>query len=58
MNYIIIYIKLIWALKTKLHWTFKWLFNNKIETNDNKYDMFDLENSNNTHSINDPLDDE
>ena len=42
-------------IKTRM---FKWLLSNKKETNDNKCDMFDLGNPNNTHSINDPLDDE
>jgi hypothetical protein len=35
---------------------FKWLLSNKKETNDNKCGMFDLDSSNNTHSINDPPD--
>ena len=38
-------------IKTRM---FKWLLSNKKETNDNKCGMFDLSNSNNTHSINDP----
>ena len=42
-------------IKTRM---FKWLLSNKKETNDNKCGMFDLSNSNNTHSINDPPDDE
>ena len=37
---------------------FKWLLSTKKETNDNKCGMFDLSNSNNAHSINDPPDDE
>ena len=42
-------------IKTRM---FKWLLSNKKETNDNKCGMFDLSNSNTTHSINDPPDDE
>lgn len=42
-------------IKTRM---FKWLLSNKKETNDDKCGMFDLSNSNNTHSINDPPDDE
>lgn len=42
-------------IKTRI---FKWLLSNKKETNDNKYGIFDLSNSNTTHSINDPPDDE
>ena len=42
-------------IKTRM---FKWLLSDKKETNDNKCEMFDLSNSNNTHSINDPPDDE
>ena len=42
-------------IKTRM---FKWLLSNKKETNDNKCGMFDLNSSNNTHSINDPPDDE
>ena len=41
-------------IKTRM---FKWLLSNKKETNDNKCGMFDLGNSNTTHSINDPPDD-
>ena len=41
-------------IKTRM---FKWLLSNKKEINDNKCEMFDLGNSNNTHSINDPPDD-
>ncbi len=37
---------------------FKWLLSSMKDTNDNKCGMFDLGNSNNTHSINDPPDDE
>ena len=37
---------------------FKWLLSSKKETNDNKCGMFDLSNSKNTRSINDPPDDE
>ncbi|MBQ6280018.1 MAG: hypothetical protein IJK72_00950, partial [Mycoplasma sp.] len=40
-------------IKTRM---FKWLLSNKKETNDNKCGMFDLSDSNNTHSINDPPD--
>ena len=42
-------------IKTRM---FKWLLSSKKETNDNKCGMFDLSNSNTTHSINDPPDDE
>ena len=42
-------------IKTRM---FKWLLSAKKETNDNKCGMFDLSNSNNAHSINDPPDDE
>ncbi len=42
-------------IKTRM---FKWLLSNKKETNDNKCGMFDLLNTNTTHSINDPPDDE
>jgi hypothetical protein len=37
---------------------FKWLLSNKKESTDNKCGMFDLGNLNNTHSINDPPDDD
>ena len=40
-------------IKTRM---FKWLLSNKKETNDNKCGMFDLDSSNNTHTINDPPD--
>ena len=40
-------------IKTRM---FKWLLSNKKETNDNKCSMFDLDSSNNIHSINDPPD--
>ena len=42
-------------IKTRM---FKWLLSNEKEINDNKCGMFDLSNSNTTHSINDPPDDE
>ena len=42
-------------IKTRM---FKWLLSDKKETNDNKCGMFYLSNSNNTHLINDPPDDE
>ena len=42
-------------IKTRM---FKWLLSNKKETNGNKCGMFDLSNSNTTHLINDPPDDE
>ena len=42
-------------IKTRM---FKWLLSDKKETNDNKCGMFDLLNSNTTHSINDPPDNE
>ena len=54
-NLIALYKKFIQLnIKTRM---FKWLLSNKKETNDNKCGMFDLSNSNNTHSINDPPDD-
>jgi len=40
-------------IKTRM---FKWLLSSKKEINDNKCGMFDLGNSNNTHSTNDPPD--
>ena len=40
-------------IKTRM---FKWLLSNKKEINNNKCNMFDLDSSNNTHSINDPPD--
>ena len=55
-NLIALYKKFIQLdIKTRM---FKWLLSNKKETNDNKCGMFDLSDSNNTHSINDPPDDE
>ena len=42
-------------IKTRM---FKWLLSDKKETNDNECGMFDLSDSNNTHSINDPPDDD
>ena len=42
-------------IKTRM---FKWLLSSKKETNDNKYGMFDLDNPNNTHTIDDPPDDD
>ncbi|MBQ6279935.1 MAG: hypothetical protein IJK72_00500 [Mycoplasma sp.] len=55
-NLIALYKKFIQLdIKTRM---FKWLLSNKNETNDNKCGMFDLSNSNNAHSINDPPDDD
>ncbi len=55
-NLIALYKKFIQLdIKTRM---FKWLLSNKKETNDNKSGMFDLDSSNNTHSINDPPDDD
>ncbi len=55
-NLIALYKKFIQLdIKTRM---FKWLLSNKKETNNNKCNMFDLDSSNNTHSINDPPDDE
>ncbi len=55
-NLIALYKKFIQLdIKTRM---FKWLLSNKKETNNNKCNMFDLDSSNNTHSVNDSPDDE